>query len=124
MTYTALDTSVDAGAPYELFEFVEGSRAWRYTTRPSADTWGGQQWLPRPIVREAINRDSGSIGDPLRITLPDNDPLALELLAGMTMHQVAVRVRQVPRGDPDAEARILFSGLVSGVSIQDASAVN
>ena len=123
MTYTALDTSVDAGAPYELFEFVEGSRAWRYTTRPSADTWGGQQWLPRPIMREAINRDSGSIGDPLRITLPDNDPLALELLAGMTMHQVAVRVRQVHRGDPDAEARIMFSGLVSGVSFQGASAV-
>lgn len=123
MTYATLDTSTDAGAPYELFEFTEAVRAWRYTTGPGAVTWGGQQWLPRPIVREAINRDSGSIGDPLRITLPDNDPLALELLAGMTMHQVAVRVRQVHRGDPDAEARIMFSGLVSGVSFQGASAV-
>jgi uncharacterized phage protein (TIGR02218 family) len=123
MTYATLDTSTDAGAPYELFEFTEAARAWRYTTGPGAVTWGGQQWLPRPIMREAINRDSGSIGDPLRITLPDNDPLALELLAGMTMHQVAVRVRQVHRGDPDAEARIMFSGLVSGVSFQGASAV-
>ena len=121
MTYAEIDTSTDAGAPYELFEFTEGARAWRYTTSPHSDTWGGQQWLPRPIMREAINRDSGSIGDPLRVTLPDNDPLALELLAGMTMHQVSVRVRQLHRGD--AEARILFSGLVSGVSIQGASAV-
>lgn len=122
MTYTALDTSVDAGAPYELFEFVEGSRAWRYTTRPSADTWGGQQWLPRPIMREAINRDSGSIGDPLRITLPDNDPLALELLAGMSVHLVTVKIRQLHRDDPDQQARVLFTGMVSGVSFQGAEA--
>jgi uncharacterized phage protein (TIGR02218 family) len=122
MTYAALDTSVDAGAPYELFEFVEGSRAWRYTTSPSTDTWGGQQWLPRPVMREAVVRDSTSIGDPLVLTLPDNDPLALELLAGMSAHLVTVKIRQLHRGDADTQARVLFTGMVSGVSFQGAEA--
>lgn len=120
MTYAAIDTSTDAGAPYELFEFTEGARSWRYTTSPHSDNWGGHEWSPRPIAREAIVRDSGSIGDPITITLPDNDPLALELLAGLTMHQVAVRIRQLHRGD--TEARILFTGLVAGVSFRGASA--
>ena len=122
MTYAEIDTSTDAGAPYELFEFVEGVRAWRYTTSPSADTWGGQQWLPRPIMREAVVRDSTSIGDPLVVTLPDNDPLALELLAGMSVHLVTVKIRQLHRGDLDAQARVLFTGMVSGVSFQGAEA--
>lgn len=122
MTYAEIDTSTDAGAPYELFEFVEGVRAWRYTTSPSADTWGGQQWLPRPITREAVVRDSTSIGDPLVVTLPDNDPLALELLAGMSVHLVTVKIRQLHRDDPDQQARVLFTGMVSGVSFQGAEA--
>lgn len=122
MTYAALDTSADAGAPYELFEFVEGVRAWRYTTSPSADTWGGQQWLPRPVMRDAVVRDSTSLGDPIVVTLPDNDPLALELLAGMSVHLVTVKIRQLHRGDADAQARVLFTGMVSGVSFQGAEA--
>ena len=122
MTYAEIDTSTDAGAPYELFEFVEGARAWRYTTSPIADTWGGQQWLPRPIMREAVVRDSTSIGDPTTVTLPDNDPLALELLSGMSVHLVTVKIRQLHRGDADAQARVLFTGMVSGVSFQGAEA--
>jgi hypothetical protein len=122
MTFTTTDQSVDAGAPIELFEFTEGARAWRFTTRSVPVTHGGATYLPAAITRGSIIRDAGSLGDPLQITLPDTNPLALEMLAGLVMHQTAVRVLRLHLSDPDMGARVLFQGVTTGVSFQGASA--
>lgn len=122
MAYTDFDYSTDAGAPYELFEFTEGSRAWRYTTRPVATVFAGQTYAPAVISRGAVVREASAIGDDQTILLPDTDALALELYAGLTMHQVAVTIRQVHLADTDAQARVLFVGLVTGVSFEGATA--
>ncbi len=122
MAYTDFDYSTDAGAPYELFEFTEGARAWRYTTRPVATVFGEQTYAPAVISRGAVVREASAIGDDQTILLPDTDALALELYAGLTMHQVAVTIRQVHLADADAQARVLFVGLVTGVSFEGATA--
>lgn len=122
MTYAAIDQSVDAGAPFELFEFVEGSRSWRYTTRPVATVQDGITYQPLTITRSEITRSSDSVGDDMTISLPDNNPLALELMAGLSAHLVSVRVLQVHLTDPDLQERTIFAGVVRDISIEGATA--
>ncbi len=122
MAYTDFDYSTDAGAPYELFEFTEGSRAWRYTTRPVATVFAGQTYAPAVISRSEINRTSDSVGDDMTISLPDNNTLALELMAGLSAHLVTVRVLQVHLTDPDLQEQIIFAGVVRDISIEGATA--
>lgn len=122
MAYTDFDYSTDAGAPYELFEFVEGARSWRYTTRPVATVQDGITYQPLTITRSEITRSSDSVGDDMTISLPDNNPLALELMAGLSAHLVTVRVLQVHLTDPDLQEQIIFSGVVRDISIEGATA--
>lgn len=122
MAYTDFDYSTDAGAPYELFEFVEGARSWRYTTRPVATVQDGLTYEPLTITRSEINRTSDSVGDDMTISLPDNNTLALELMAGLSAHLVTVRVLQVHLTDPDLQEQIIFSGVVRDISIEGATA--
>lgn len=122
MAYTDFDYSADAGAPYELFEFVEGARSWRYTTRPVATVQDGLTYEPLTITRSEINRTSDSVGDDMTISLPDNNTLALELMAGLSAHLVTVRVLQVHLTDPDLQEQIIFAGVVRDISIEGATA--
>lgn len=122
MSYAEIDQSVDAGAPFELFEFIEGSRSWRYTTRPVATVQDELTYEPLTITRSEINRTSDSVGDDMTISLPDNNTLALELMAGLSAHLVTVRVLQVHLTDRDLQERIIFSGVVRDISIEGATA--
>lgn len=122
MAYTDFDYSTDAGAPYELFEFVTGASSWRYTTRPVATVQDGITYQPLTITRSEITRSSDSVGDDMTISLPDNNPLALELMAGLSAHLVTVRVLQVHLTDPDLQEQIIFSGVVRDISIEGATA--
>lgn len=122
MAYTDFDYSTDAGAPFELFEFVEGSRSWRYTTRPVATVQDEITYQPLTITRSEITRSSDSVGDDMTISLPDNNPLALELMAGLSAHLVSVRALQVHLTDPDLQGQIIFAGVVRDISIEGATA--
>ena len=122
MAYTDFDYSTDAGAPYELFGFTEGARSWRYTTRPVATVQDGLTYDPLTITRSEINRTSDSVGDAMTISLPDNNPLALELMAGLSAHLVTVRVLQVHLTDPDLQEQTIFAGVVRDISIEGATA--
>ena len=122
MSYAEIDQSIDAGAPFELFEFVEGSRSWRYTTRPVATAQDEITYQPLTITRSEITRSSDSVGDDMTISLPDNNPLALELMAGLSAHLVTVRVLQVHLTDPDLQEQIIFAGVVRDISIEGATA--
>ena len=122
MTYATIDQSIDAGAPFELFEFIEGSRSWRYTTRPVATVQDGITYQPLTITRSEITRSSDSVGDDMTISLPDNNTLALELMAGLSAHLVTVRVLQVHLTDPDLQEQTIFAGVVRDISIEGATA--
>ncbi len=124
MTYAAIDTSTDQGKPYELFEFtVPGtSLAWRYTTRTAAITYGGHVYAPEAIARGEIERQVGVIGGTAAIELPDDNALAMELLASLASRVVAVVVRQFHETDADLEARVVYRGSFVGISFAGAVA--
>ena len=84
MTYAAVDSTVDRGQPYELFEItVPGSsQAWYYTTETEARTYAGHTYAPEAITRGEITREAGAIGSGISIVVPDTNSLALTLLAG------------------------------------------
>lgn len=122
MTYAAVDSTVDRGQPYELFEItVPGSsQAWYYTTETEARTYAGHTYAPEAITRGEITREAGAIGSGISIVVPDTNSLALTLLAGLTTDVVNITIRQFHRSD--SEARTIFIGTVSGVQFNGAAA--
>lgn len=124
MSYAEIDTSVDHGAPYELYEFSipNSGLEWRYSNTLLPVNWGGNTYTPEAITRGSITREAGTLGGNITVEVADENPFALELYAGLSSRPVAVTIRQVHRTDPAAEARPIFVGLVAGVTFSGARA--
>ena len=54
MTYTTLETSAQSGRPVELYEFINGATAYRYTSADGDVVYGGNTYTAAPIARGAV----------------------------------------------------------------------
>ena len=120
MTYSALDTSIDRGAPFELYEFtmLEGSRSWKYCDSPE----GYAGYASTQITRSNIVRDAEQIGSGLSITVAHDTPLALELLESLSSYPIKVLIKAGHVGDPDGQLLPIYRGMVAGVHFNGAQA--
>ncbi len=124
MTHLATELTVDSAAPVELFTFtIPGTAlAWRYCTDTEPVTFGADTWIPEAIERSDVSRKLDETSSPMTIEVGDENPLALELLAGLTVRPVAVLVQQFHRTDAGLERVVIFTGNVAGVSFEGAKA--
>lgn len=122
MTYALVDLSLDQAAPVELYEFVDGGRAWRYTNSAYQITYGGQTYLPESIGRSSVTREAGSLAGNIQVTVGDLNAFALELYAGLSSRPVAVTIRQGHLTDGAGEFAVIFRGLAAGVHFSGAQA--
>lgn len=124
MTHLATELTVDSAAPVELFTFtIPGTAlAWRYCTDTEPVTFGADTWIPEAIERSDVSRKLDETSSPMTIEVGDENPLALELLAGLTVRPVAVLVQQFHRSDAGMERVVIFTGNVAGVSFEGAKA--
>lgn len=120
MTYATLDTSVDRGAPFELYEFtmLDGSLSWNYCD--SLEGYPG--YVSTQITRSNIVRDAELIGSGLSITTAYNNPLALDLLANLSSYPIKVLIKAGHVGDPDGQLLPIYRGMVAGVHFNGAQA--
>ncbi|MBK7804300.1 MAG: phage BR0599 family protein [Chloracidobacterium sp.] len=51
MTYAAYETSASDGQPLELYEFLDGATAYRYTSADGDVSYGGNTYAAVPIAR-------------------------------------------------------------------------
>lgn len=125
MTHLATELTVDSAAPVELFTFtIPGTTlAWRYCTDTEPVVFGADTWIPEAISRSDVSRKLDETSSPMTIEVGDENPLALELLAGLTVRPVAVLVQQFHRTDAALERVVIFTGNVAGVSFEGAKAV-
>ncbi len=125
MTHLATELTVDSAAPVELFTFtIPGTTlAWRYCTDTEPVAFGADTWVPEAISRSDVSRKLDETSSPMTIEVGDENPLALELLAGLTVRPVAVLVQQFHRTDAALERVVIFTGNVAGVSFEGAKAV-
>lgn len=80
MSYDSRDKSAQGGEPVLLYHFVQGSRNWRYTNAHVPVLLRDEVWYPAPISVDSINISEEISKNTIRVTLPRDNDLALELL--------------------------------------------
>ena len=85
MTYATLESSPAEGRPYFLYQFVEGDRVWRFTSRATAWTSagsGGEEitWAPAAVAHGDVVQTSEIERGRLELTWPVSHPFARRFL--------------------------------------------
>lgn len=80
MSYAALETSTQDGAPVELYTFAQGTQFWRFTTAPDTGTYAGSEYVPSSITRDRIKQTSDVLKDSLKLEFPRGDAFANQFL--------------------------------------------
>lgn len=120
MTYAAIEASAQSGRPVELYEFINGSTAYRYTSADGDVVYGGNNYTAVPIARGAVEATSETARLALEITCARDLPV-LGLFSTMPPEEVvAVTLRRLHAGD--GEAITLWMGRVLNVTWNNASA--
>lgn len=120
MTYATVESSVQTGRPVELYEFLDGSTAYRYTSADGDVVYGGNTYTAVPISRSAVEATSEVARLALNITC-SRDVSILDLFSLMPPAEiVSVTVRRLHSGD--GEAITLWMGRILDVAINPDSA--
>ena len=80
MSNGSREKSAQGGEPVLLFHFAQGSRNWRYTNASMLIRHQNADWNPAPISVDSINISEEISKNTVRVTLPRDNDLALELL--------------------------------------------
>lgn len=78
MTFSAVETSVHGGRPFQFFRFTRGAQSWLYTDAATPQTHP----MFGPAERVAIRRTSGQIGketqqSTMSLSVPSDFPIAM-----------------------------------------------
>lgn len=120
MSYTVVETSAQGGSPVELYEFINGTAAYRYTSAAHDVSYGGNTYTAVPIARGAVEATSETARLALEITCARDLPV-LGLFSTMPPEEVvAVTLRRLHAGD--GEAITLWMGRVLNVTWNSAAA--
>jgi uncharacterized phage protein (TIGR02218 family) len=122
VTYSTKDLSTQDGEPELRFLFTQGATAYRYTNRPYIVSDSNETWLPSSIENTEVNQSNELAKDPVKITLPRDNALALTFLGGSPDEITTLTIFRLHEGtDPVA----YWKGRVSGSSIsEDAVTLN
>lgn len=115
-----LERSLYGLAPLELYEFLQGATAWRYTSGDRAVTHLGHEYLPRAIARKEIRHSQEESTGSVELTLPKTDPVALLFRGHLPPRPLSLTIWRVQRQDLLGGA--IFTGSVSSVSFEGAIA--
>lgn len=114
MSYSSYENSLDAGAPVELYEFVQGLTRWNYVSGADSLTRLGQVYTPMPVTRDRVKQSSDIFKDSLRLSFPRDDPFASQFLGFAPEDVTTVTVMRGHAGDPDEEFIVYWKGRVVG----------
>jgi uncharacterized phage protein (TIGR02218 family) len=120
MSYASIETSAQSGRPVELYEFLNGATAYRYTSAAGDVSYGGHTYTAVPIARGAVEATSETARLALEITCARSLGV-LALFALMPPAEVvAVTLRRLHAGD--GEAVTLWMGRVLNVTLNNVAA--
>lgn len=101
MTYDTFETSIQAGAPVELYEFARGSQLFRYTSADADFTLLGDTYTRETLQRSAIETSAERARNAISITCRREFAIADLFRIAPPSDVVAVTIRRVHRGDTD-----------------------
>ncbi|UYD21608.1 FAD/FMN-containing dehydrogenase [Pseudomonas phage phiH1] len=114
MTYSSYETSLEAGTPVELYEFVQGIQRWSYISGADSIVRLGQVYTPMPVTRDRIKQSSDIFKDSLKLSFPRDDAFASQFLGFAPEDVTTVTVLRGHVGDPDEQFIVYWKGRVVG----------
>jgi uncharacterized phage protein (TIGR02218 family) len=110
MTYDLRETSMQAGEPIELYEFVWGANLLRFTSAKTTQLYNGYLWQPALIQRGSIDFTTEKGRNNLKLAVVRDFAIA-DLFRVMPPNDViVVTVHRVHAGDSDGA--VIWSGRV------------
>lgn len=120
MTYATIETSSQSGRPVELYEFLNGTAYFRYTSADGDVSYAGNTYTAVPIARGAVEATSETARLALEITCARSLGV-LDLFSTLPPDEiVAVTMRRLHAGD--GEAITLWMGRILNVTLNSAAA--
>lgn len=122
MTYANTERSVDAGEPFEVYEFTGTSGVYRYTSSSKFETVDGEEYEPIQIDRTSI--EIGSVIDsPMTVDIhvPLSSDLARAYGFANTPDDLSVKIMRAHRGQPGFSVEWMADALL--YNIEDNSLV-
>ena len=124
MTYAALETSRDDGAPVELYLFTRGVNRWAWTSGDAPVTYLGDTYTPQVITRSepSLEQQQSRDGATLTLEVPRDNPVAVLYRVFVPPNTVGLTIYRLHRAEP-ANTITLWVGRVRGVSWKGSTAV-
>jgi uncharacterized phage protein (TIGR02218 family) len=113
-TYTALESSVAAGRPVEVYAFSLGATTWRYTTASQTVSYGGNDYEPAALSRSSIEDSDDVDKNRLTIKAPYSFALLTNLIGSAPAETVSVTILRGHIGADDFVT--IWKGRVVSVS--------
>ncbi len=114
MTFATVETSAQSGRPVELYEFVNGATAYRYTSADGNVVYGGNTFTAVPIARGAVEATSETARLALDITCARSLSI-LDLFSTLPPDDIVlITLRRLHAGD--GEAITMWMGRILNVT--------
>lgn len=112
MTFQATETSQDQGSPIEIYEFLLGGEAFRFTTDEVERVVDALTYEPAEISRSRITLGPEQRSDVLEIELPSSNPLVQRYINSVPGQRANLTIRRFHRLDGDDETIVVFKGVI------------
>jgi len=109
---------VEQGLRAELYRLSTGGNSWYYTSYQASVTFQNQVYLPRPITRSDFSTDNALKAIKVNIQAPVVEPL-VQLIATAPYLPMYVDIIRCYLTDPSALYRVIFSGVIYGVGVEN-----
>lgn len=121
MTYSASETSLQVGAPVELYEFTRGSTAYRFTSCDVAQTLGANSYAIATLKRGRIETSAERARNSIDIECARSFSIAEMFRISPPSDVIALVIKRVHRADSDVA--VIWTGRVLNCSFDGAQAV-
>lgn len=117
---SSADTSYMAGRPVEMYKIEQGTSARRYTSHAKPVSIGNTVYEPKNIKRDEVETSDDSFKGTLTLSLPRNDPLAVELIgASLEIPMIITLFRGHLSGSSADDVSVYWKGRVVTTKAQD-----
>ena len=117
MTFLAVESSVEAGKPVELYSFVQGGESYFYTSSDTLQVVDTIDYEPEVISRGRVSEGPDERRNYLEITVPGTNLFAVNYISSVPGPKAVLTISQFHATDtPTPEVVTVFQGNVQSVS--------
>ena len=119
MSYSAFENSKDSGSVVELYEFVQGTQRFYYSSSENPIAFNGFTYDPFSAKRNSIKQTNDVFKDSMALTFPRSDAFAKQFLGFAPEDVTTLTIRRGHYGDVANEFITYWKGRVVGAKTSD-----